>query len=346
MPVPPIGNVVTPTNFLVTSAQGLVLLNWSPSPLTTIYYINRSTDNVTFANIASITANPNVSQPQYADATAVVGTIYWYTVQSSNGTNSSLPTVSLSGLALKPGQTTVANLRLECQQRSDRVNSDNITNQEWNSMISQSQKELYDILIQKFGCDYKIAPPFAYTTTGQIDPITQVQTFPLPNDFYKLMRVEIALNANDPNAWVTMKQFNAIQANLFNFPNIYTLWGVTNLQYRLWGDNIQIVPIASAGQVFRIWYSPRPNQLIFDTDTLDSVSGWEEYIVADCCIKALGKTEEDVSIFGAQKMALLKRIEEAAENRNVGEPQTVSDSRHRNFSWGDGYGGPGIGSVY
>ena len=338
MPVPAVGNVITPSNFVITSAQGQVLLYWSGVPLASTYYVNRSTDNVTFTDIgqtASLT---------YSDTTAVLGTIYYYTIQASNGTSSSPPTYSLSGQSLKPGQTTVGNMRLECQQRVDRVNADNITVQEWNSMISQSNKELYDILIQKFGNDYFIAPPVSYLTTGTLDPVFQAQVFPLPNDFYKLMRCEVALNPNDPNSWITLKQFEAIQANLWNYPNVYTFYGITNLRYRLWGSNLQIVPISQAGQTIRIWYSPRPNQLINDTDTLDAISGYEEYIIADVCIKALAKTEEDVTVFAAQKMALLKRIEEAAENRNVGEPQTVSDSRTRNFAWSDSSGEFGGGS--
>lgn len=340
MPVPAVGNVITPSNFLAVSAQGQVLLTWNSVPLTNIYYINRSTDNVTFINIGSSAGI------QFNDTTAVIGTLYYYTIQSGNGTFSSPPTLSLSGQALKPGQTTVGNLRLECQQRVDRVNADNITIQEWNSMISQSYKELYDILIQKFGNDYYIAPPVTYTTTGILDPVYQAQVFPLPNDFYKLMRCEIALNPTDPNSWITLKQFEAIQANLWNYPNVYTFYGITNLRYRLWGSNLQLVPIASAGQTVRIWYSPRPNQLISDTDTLDAISGYEEYIVADVCIKALVKTEEldTAQAFGLQKAALLKRIEEAAENRNVGEPQQVSDSRTRNFAWSDSAGEFGSGS--
>lgn len=339
MAVPAVGNVVTPSNFLIMSTQGQVLLSWNSVPLTNIFYVNRSTDGVTFTNIGS---TPLLS---YSDFTAVVGTIYFYTIQSGNGVASSPPTYTLTGQSLNPGQTTVGNLRLECQQRSDRVSADNITTQEWNSMISQSYKELYDILIQKFGDDYFIANPVTYLTTGQIDPITQAQTFPLPADFYKLMRCEVALNPSDANSWVTLRQFQAIQANLWNYPNVYTFYGITNMRYRLWGTNLQIVPISQAGQTIRIWYSPKPNQLINDTDTVDAISGYEEYIVADVCIKALVKTEEldTAAAFGQQKAALLKRIEEAAENRNVGEPQCVSDSRTRNFSWSDGDGQYGSG---
>ena len=340
MVVPPIGPLITPTSFLVTSVQGGVSLSWSASPLTTLYYVSSSTDNVTF------TAIGNTTNLFYIDTSGVIDQITYYIVQASNGTNSSPPTLSQAGLKLKPGETTVYNLILECQQRTDRVTSNNITIQEWTSMISQSYKWLYNLLVQKFGNDYFIAPPVTYLTTGILDPIYQAQVFPLPPDFFKLMRCEVALNPADPNSWITLRQFNAIQANLWNYPNQYTFYGITNLRYRIWGSNLQIVPIAGAGQTIRIWYTPRPSQLINTTDLVDGISAFEELMVVDVCIKALVKTEEPPEIFILQKKELLQEVEEAAQNRNVGEPMTVSDSRMRNFAWGDAGSGGDIGGAF
>ncbi len=339
MPITPptVGNVVTPANFTILSAQGQVALNWTAAPLATTYYINRSDDNVTFSTIAQ------TSSVSYNDDTGDVGTIYYYTVQAATSTASSVPTTSLSGLSLNPGQTTLGNLKLEAQQRSDLVYSTNISNQEWNTYISNSYKWLYNLILQKYGNDYFIADPYTYTTSGTIDDETQAQTFPLPDDFYKLMRVEVALNPSDPNSWITLQKFEAIQANLWNYPNVYTFYGITNLRYRLWGSNLQIVPIASAGQTIRIWYSPRPNQLIADTDIVDGISNFEELIVVDSCIKALTKQEQPCEVFIAQKIEMLRELNDAAENRDVGTPETVSDSRRRNFSWADSSDGGGYG---
>lgn len=323
MPVPAVGNVQVPSGFLAFSYQAQVLLSWNQTPLATIYYVNRSTDNITFTNIAS------TASLTYSDTTAIVGTIYYYTVQAGNGFNASLPCSSMSGQALNPGSTTVGNIRLECQQRINKENSTFYTTQEWNSMINQSYKELFDIIAQKFGDDYFVQTPYTYTT------VQNLQLYPLPTDFYKLLGVEVALNPFDPNSWITLRQFEFVQRNLYNYPNVYTFYGITNLRYRLNGTNLMIVPVPQSGQTIRIWYVPRPNQLINDTDTVDAVSGWEEYIVSDCCIKALGKEETPTDLFWMQKNALLKRIEEAAENRNIGDPQRVSDSKLRNFQWGE-----------
>lgn len=334
MAIPATGNVVTPSGFQALSAQGQVQLVWNFAPLATIYYINRSTDGVSFTNIASTTSL------SYSDKSGSVGTIYYYQIQAATALASSQPTPSIQALSLNPGQTTVGNLRLECQQRINKENSQFYTNQEWNSMISQSFKELWDILQQKFGDTYFVALPYEYTTNQQL------QFYQLPADFKALLGVDIALNGQDPNSWITLRQFEFAQRNLFNYPNIFTFYGVTNLRYRLMGNQLMIIPAPSSGLTFRIWYVPRPSQLIADTDTVDAVSGWEEYLVTDCCIKALAKEESDVTVYAAQKLLLMKRIEEASANRNIGEPQRVVDIRRINFAWSDSDNGMGGGGQY
>lgn len=337
MSVPAIGPVLTPPNFQVVSAQGSILLSWSQVPLGTIYYINRSTDNVTFTNIAT------TASLSYVSTTGDLDTIYYFQVQAGNGTNSSLPTPSLSGLMLKPGQTTVANLILESRQRCNKENSQFYTDQELVSMVSQSYKELYDVVVTAYGDDYYLATPFSYTT------IQNQQMYPLPNDFYKLLLVECALNPQDPNSYVTIRQFMLREKNKWNYPNQYTMFGITNIRYRLEGDNLFIVPQTQGNQALRIWYVPRPNQLINMTDLVDGISGWEEYIVADVCIKMLVKEEsnEQAQAFAQQKAAMMKRLEDMANNRNIGEPQQVTDAKCINFSWGEadgsGYGSGGMG---
>jgi hypothetical protein len=240
---------------------------------------------------------------------------------------------------LNAGDTTLGSIRLQAQQRSDMVNSNFITNTEWNSYINASYYELYDILVQKFGDDYFVATPYTYTTQ------TNQQLYPLPTDFYKLLGVEIQLNTGSPNSWVTLKKFQFIDRNRWSYPNIYTFYGITNLRYRVNGNNLMIVPINQAGQTIRIWYIPRQTLLTNDGSIVDGVSGWEEYIIVDACIKALTKQETDVSVYMAQKMALLKRIEEAAENRDPGEADHVSDSKSLNYGWGSGSDGNGMNSA-
>ena len=335
MSIPAQGPVLTPANFQIVSAENLVQLTWSAAPLATIYYISRSSDGVTFSELGTTTAL------SYQDTTGTVGDVYYYYVQAgqtiASVPYSSAPTVTLQALSLNPGQTTVGNIILECQQRTNKENSQFYTLQELTSMVSQSYKRLYDKIVTAYGDDYYVATPYTYTT-GQ-----NQQLYPLPVDFYKLLLCEVALNPQDPNSYVTLKEFNFIQKNLYNYPNQYTMYGITNLRYRLNGNNLMIVPQTQGGQTIRIWYAPRPSQLINQTDIVDGIAGWEEYVVADVCIKMLAKEESDVSIYSAYLDMENKRLDEMAKNRNLGEPQTVSDSKYRNFSWGDDPTGWGSG---
>jgi hypothetical protein len=223
------------------------------------------------------------------------------------------------------GETTVGAIKTRARQRTDRVGSDFFTESELTSEVAASYKELYDLIIQKFGDDYFFADPYEFTTDGTNE------TYDLPEDFYKLFGVDLSLTSGNPDGWIRLKQFTKAERARYAVPNFQSFYGITNLRYRLRGDTIWFTPRPMAGQKIRLLYAPRPADITADADVVDGVSGWEEYIVTDLCIKMLAKEESDPTVFVMQKQALLKRIEEAAENRNVGEAQTASDTQS---NWG------------
>lgn len=326
---PALGNVPQPYDFVAQSCQGLVALSWSPAPLATTYYVSSSLDAITWTVIAQ---TPLTS---YQDASGTVDVPTYYYVQAATTLASSQPSNAVLGMSLLPGQTTLGNLVLECRQRTNKENSTFYTDQEMNSMVSQSYKSFYDKLVTAYGDDYFVQVPFTWTTGKN------QQLYPLPTDFYKQLLVEVALNPQDPNSYITLRMFNLINKNLWNYPNQYTMYGVSNLRWRINGNNLMIVPQTQGNQTIRMWYVPRPSQLINATDLVDGVSGWEEYIVCDVCVKMLGKEESSTQLFLTQLVAMDERLDEMASNRSLGEPQTVSDSKSRNFSWSSGEDGGG-----
>jgi hypothetical protein len=252
---------------------------------------------------------------------------------------------------MPPGIMTLGQIRLAAQQRSDMVNSQFVTTQEWNSYINQSLYELYDLLIQKYGDDYYVAPPAQFATNGS------TQQYPLPDGtitfigdnnlpfvappFYKLLGVDAQLNSQtSPDQWITLKRFNFGERNKWNWPILQNFYGIAFIRYRIEGNNIMVAPLPNGGQVLRLWYIPRMVELVLDTDTADGVSGWTEYVIIDAAIKAMQKEESDVTVLAVQKMAMIERIEAAAENRDAGEAQTVTDSRRANGGY-DGFGSNG-----
>lgn len=327
-----------PSGFIVQQADGRVLLNWNLVAGATSYVVQRSTDGVVYSTVATPSTN------SYLDTTVSVNTLYFYQVASDNGATSNY-TSPLQVVPTLAGQMSLAAIRLAAQQRADRENSNFVTKPEWNSYINQSMFELYDLLTTVYE-DYNLAPVLSFTTDGS-------QKYALPNGsnyssapaFYKLMGVDVGI-ASATNGWVTLKKFNFISRNRYVFPQITSTYlGVFNMQYRVVGNEIMFIPTPQAGQTIRLWYIPRMSSLLQDTDVLDGVSGWSEYVIVDAAIKALQKEESDCSLLMAEKQMLIERINDSAQNRDAGQPDTISNTRTRSEQWGS-YGGPGMDGSY
>lgn len=237
---------------------------------------------------------------------------------------------------------TLLQLRTAIRQRADMVNSQFITDAELNSYINQSYFELYDLLIQKYGNNYYVATALQFQTDGinMLFPLPDGTNYSGAPAFYKLLGVDLSLS-NNLDSFVTIRQFDFAERNRYAVPNFQSFYGITNLRYRLNGTNLWLTPIPAANQTIQLWYAPRLVQLAADGDTVDGISGWTEYIIIDCVIKCNQKEETDASIAMAQKMAIIQRIEAAAENRDAANPAVVADN-----SFSDNWFPTGSGSGY
>lgn len=320
-----------PSNVVAQQGNGQILVTWNLIGGVTNYNVERSVDQVNYTALASPT------EPRYLDTAVTLGTTYYYRVSATQGAFTSGFSQITSETPTQPGQMTLGQLRELARQKADMVNSKFVTDKEFNTYINQSYFELYDLLVQKYGNEYFVAPPLVVPTTGQ-------NTIALPDGtlyngarpFYKLLGIDLALNATS-DAYVTLHKYEFIARNRYVYPQLTTnLLGADVPRYRIVGNEVQFIPTPQPGQNLRLWYVPRMQTLLNDSDVADGVSGWTEYIAVDAAMKALQKEESDVSVLAGQKMMLEKRIEEAAENRDAGLPEKVSDARKR---WDGAYGG-------
>ena len=333
-----------PQNMIVQSANQEILVSWDLSVGSTSYKLQRSEDNVTYSLLATISGSPLATS--YLDTSAVLGTQYWYKVAASNTSGDSSYTLPQSAVATPTGEMCLSQIRLAAQQRADRINSNFVTKAEWTSYINQSLFELYDLLVTLYE-DYFLATPISFIADGNTfqyplpngsvsytNALTG-QTF-IPKPFYKLMGVDLGLNTAN-NAYVTVNKFNFIDRNRFVYPNTAsTIYGVFNLQYRTVGSNIEFIPTPSAGQNLRLWYIPRLQELLQDTDTTAlGVSGWVEYAIVRAAKYALDKEESDTTKLDQELLFLKARIEESASNRDAGQPDKISNTR--SGGWGNGW---------
>ena len=324
-----------------------------------------------------------------------------------------------------PGIVTLESLRLQCQERADQLNSTFLSTSEWNRNIMGSYKELYDLLIAAYGTDYYVNTPVTFQTDGTsmlyaLPDGTTTFTNGLtgatitPPAFYKLLGIDLQLAPGNIGSYVTIRPFNFSDRNRYAVPNFQSFYGVTNLRYRLNGNNLWLTPIPKASQVIQIWYIPRPtdiqaevicgttsssttvtctdtsnlstgmyiqapgnlslfasgttistittnvsftisaaatattsNMLVrawAESTTIDGVSGWEEYIIIDAAIKAMGKEESDISLLAAQKLMMVKRLQDMAANRDAGNGSVVADVQFSDFWFPNGTSGNGWGN--
>lgn len=81
----------------------------------------------------------------------------------------------------------------------------------------------------------------------------------------------------------------------------------------------------------RLLYTPTPPRLTYDSDTLDDIANWSDWVVYDVIIKLVGGKEEgDASQFERLLAKLNDRINEMATNRDVGEPDRIRDVDEEN----------------
>lgn len=206
---------------------------------------------------------------------------------------------------------TLAELRTQIRQRADMEHSEFIADVELNSWITASLHELHGLLVQSYGDNYFVDSQLLVLDDG---------AYPLPSDCFKVLGVDL----KEGSAWRTLQPFNFAERNRRHFSTVP--------RYQLRGSKLVLEPPQSDREL-RLWYVPRLQVPTEDSDEIDGVNGWEEFVVVDCVIKALQKEESDPSVAMAQKMALVQRIEAEAANRDAGMPATVSDRdfRERGF---------------
>lgn len=193
----------------------------------------------------------------------------------------------------------------EVRQRTHYEQSQFVTDAELTAWINRSLAELYDLLVTAYD---------GYQVSQADSTIASGNTFAVPATFYKLLGVDWLVSSPD---------------QLQKLPRVG--WGDRNTGqtgYDLRGATVVILPYSwAAGKTFRLYYVPVVTQLVNPADTFDGVSGWEEYVIVDVCLKVLAKAERDPSLFLQAKQAMLDRIQAHAKNRDAGEPPHVQDVR-------------------
>lgn len=215
---------------------------------------------------------------------------------------------------------TLADLKQRVRERSDKLDSQFITDSELTYYINASIASLHDMLVQSYGEDYYVKEVSWNTVQNQQQyNISDIVT---DEDFYKLRGLDAKLNGSE---FFTLQQFNFNERNRFQNFGIWDYLGITNVRFRIVGNQIFLTPPPDQATEMRLWYIPKAVELVNDTDTFDDINQYTEFVIVEAAIRVLDKEESDTSVLQAQRAVLEKRIVEASKNRNAADPESVSD---------------------
>jgi len=226
---------------------------------------------------------------------------------------------------------TLLELKTQARQRADQVNSTFVSDAELTSYINESATELYDLLVTSYET--------YYLTSQNVTVVSGTDTYALPTTFYKLKGIDFnPINPPVGQSAITLMPYNFNERNRFVYTPAFNIVGLNSFKYSVQGSNIKFIPVPSQGGTIVIWFIPYLGKMVLDTDTLDGINGWEEYVVVDAAIKMMQKEESDPQALMIQKEALKKRIEQSAPSRDAGFPKRMSDVRRANPFGIPGYG--------
>lgn len=222
---------------------------------------------------------------------------------------------------------TLLQLKTQSRLRADKVGSGFIQNDELVSYINSSACELYDLLVGAYGNDY-------FLDSHTFSTVNNTSDYDLPADFYKMAGIDYLIG---PQEALTLKPYQFNERNRYR---IGTYWnaivGAGGPRYKLNPTTISFLPVPDGVYNMELWYVPSCPKLVSDSDTFDGVNGWEEFIIIDAAIKMLQKEESDTSLLEKQKMAIIGRINQMAENRDAGQSFRVTDVNNVD-GFGSGY---------
>lgn len=352
-----------PQNVVITTGNGQNYLSWSEVSGATGYTVQRS---LTGLSGSYSVLNAAVANINYLDSAVTQGVQYWYQIASNNASGtSSFNSVGTNGLTLSivpclPGQINLGYIRYMAKLKADKLNSQFLTDDEWNFNINQSANRLYDLLVTKFGEKYFLAPPLQLPITNFV--VSQGMAYlVLPNGLlyssapacFKLAGVDVSVNPGN-GQWFPLPNFNWIDRARYSTLQLSgTVQSIYGLAYCQNGSNLWFIPQPQASLYVQLWYIPILQQLLRDADMMPfSISGWSELVIVDAAIKALMKEEsfEEAAALINERSGILDRIQETAANRDVGQPNTISNTRARvgdpNFGSFGGFGTSGFGGGF
>jgi hypothetical protein len=195
------------------------------------------------------------------------------------------------------------------KQMADMENSSFVSDAEWLSYLNLAYRRFWNKVTTLYS-DYNVK-------SANISIVAGTSEYTMPTDLLKFRLVEIISGTQqNKTLWpLDLNEKNRYSADLYGAP----------CRYSIYDQKIRLHPEPSGSDTLKIWYVPVATPITATSQTVDVISGYDEYIAATMAVKALLKEESDPS--GAQAIAdrLATEMEQTARERNAGLPSVMTD---------------------
>lgn len=200
---------------------------------------------------------------------------------------------------------TLATFRSRMRTLGDYPNSSVFTDAFLNDQINDAVGQYVDLLDSTWE-GYR-------DTLTTLVTVASTATVSLPADFHRARAVDILVDGRyAPLRRLTLRQTYG-----------YDIQNARPVGYMLRGALIECFPTPDAIYTIRLRYTPAATVMSSDSDSIDIPNGWENFIVHTALLKLDEREGRDLG----ERMAVIERyrlrIQAAAEDRDVAEPEYI-----------------------
>lgn len=203
-------------------------------------------------------------------------------------------------------------------------NSSDLTSTVLNEIINDALLETYDILVEQWQDYYTILGSNTSLVSGK-------DSYSLPSDFYKLRKVEIAIDST-LTKWRKLRPADLSDSTRHQDPSVCKRY-----RYRMQSPigpgagssegPLVLMPVpASSTETIRVWYIPLGPQLTVDTDTVVFDVPAEIKLVLNIAYRdCLIRQDLDSSAIEREIEKLSANLRRAGDSRDAAEPFYLGD---------------------
>lgn len=192
----------------------------------------------------------------------------------------------------------------------DDLNLTYFTPTQVNRFLNNAQREVQKLVLNA-GQDF-------YVKCAQTSLVVNQRDYVLPEDFYKVNRLEVVISGVVPNE--TVYRLNPISPNQLDL--LGTQVGTPNV-YFFKKNRFVLYPAPDTALTLRMLYSYKVADMVLDTDLPDVPEPYEEMIAVLAAMDCLYKDGRETGPLQEKRDLYMKMLKEDAAQRSLDESRTV-----------------------